>query len=44
MTDIHEVDEEENIARCHCSGNNAWVAQVHGGLAQAKKPNATVTN
>jgi hypothetical protein len=44
MTDIHEVDEEENTARCHCSGNNAWAAQVYGGLAQEKKPNATVTN
>jgi hypothetical protein len=44
MTDSHEVDEEENIARCQCSGNIVWAAQVNGGLAQAKKPNATVTD
>jgi len=44
MTDPHEVDEEESIARCHCSGNIVWAAQVNGGLAQANKPNATVTN
>lgn len=43
MTDPHEVDEEENIGRFHCSGNDVQAAQVHSGLTQAKKSNPTVT-
>jgi hypothetical protein len=43
MTNSHEAHEEQNIAWCHYSRKNVWTAQVNGGLAQAKKPNATVT-
>jgi len=44
MTDSHKVDEEQDNARCHCSANNVWAAQVNGGSAQAKKPKVTVKN